>query len=147
MVERQFYQHFAIYHDYDGNVIHYSGEPLQKNNASIKISPFKNFLGKEKVFYTLNINKSFLRKTILARANARLGSHNYNLLNNNCEHFVNWCALGVKECKQINRLLDLTLFKLFPNLILCNISPTFKNKLLTYDIKEKYIYIKPQKQV
>ncbi|MBO4432607.1 MAG: 4'-phosphopantetheinyl transferase superfamily protein, partial [Clostridia bacterium] len=32
------------------------------------------------------------------RASARIGETGYNLIHNNCEHFVNECALGVKYC-------------------------------------------------
>lgn len=34
------------------------------------------------------------RKTIVAEAEARLGQGEYNILHNNCEHFVYTCAFG-----------------------------------------------------
>lgn len=42
--------------------------------------------------------KKFSPDEIIARATARIGEKGYNLIHNNCEHFVNECALGVKYC-------------------------------------------------
>ena len=36
----------------------------------------------------------------VAAARARLGEGGYNLIHNNCEHFVNECAFGEKRCTQ-----------------------------------------------
>lgn len=36
----------------------------------------------------------------VARARARLGESGYNLLHNNCEHFVNECVFGESRCTQ-----------------------------------------------
>jgi hypothetical protein len=147
------YKHFGIFHDYNGNVIHCSKE-LDK---SVRISPFKDFLGDARAFYTINIKETVLRKKILARADSRLNSNNYNVFTNNCEHFVNWCVKGEKECKQlqpINILRKLNeLNNFFSFMIISCICPQkYILKLLLnllskfeYDIKEKYIYIPPQK--
>lgn len=43
---------------------------------------------------------AFPRDQIIARAAARLGEKGYNLLHNNCEHFVYECVFGVKHCSQ-----------------------------------------------
>lgn len=37
----------------------------------------------------------------VARAKSRLGETSYNLLTNNCEHFVIWCKTGVSESMQV----------------------------------------------
>ena len=42
--------------------------------------------------------KKFSAEEIISRARARIGETGYNLIHNNCEHFVNECALGVKFC-------------------------------------------------
>ncbi len=34
---------------------------------------------------------------IVSRAKSRLGEEGYNIIHNNCEHFVNECALGIKR--------------------------------------------------
>jgi hypothetical protein len=38
------------------------------------------------------------------RARSRLGERRYDLLNNNCEHFCNWCLLGESRSQQIESL-------------------------------------------
>lgn len=42
--------------------------------------------------------KAFPPEKIISRAKSRLGETGYNLIHNNCEHFVNECAFGVKYC-------------------------------------------------
>ena len=46
--------------------------------------------------------KKKLRKAdeIVAAARSRLGEDGYNIIHNNCEHFVNECAFGVKRSAQ-----------------------------------------------
>ncbi len=41
------------------------------------------------------------------RAQSRIGETNYNLLTNNCEHFVIWCKTGISESHQVNSFIDL----------------------------------------
>lgn len=41
----------------------------------------------------------------LRRANSRLGESSYNLIFNNCEHFVVWCKTGVSESHQVNAVI------------------------------------------
>ena len=42
----------------------------------------------------------------VARAKSRLGETHYNLLTNNCEHFVIWCKTGVKESLQVSGMFQ-----------------------------------------
>jgi len=41
-------------------------------------------------------------KTVI-RARSRVGEVNYNLLQNNCEHFARWCKTGDSRSEQIGR--------------------------------------------
>lgn len=41
----------------------------------------------------------------LRRAKSRLGENSYNLVFNNCEHFVVWCKTGVSESHQVNAVI------------------------------------------
>jgi hypothetical protein len=41
----------------------------------------------------------------LRRAKSRLGESSYNLVFNNCEHFVVWCKTGVSESHQVNTVI------------------------------------------
>lgn len=38
--------------------------------------------------------KTFTSDQIVTRVYSRLGENNYNMFNNNCENFVNWCCSG-----------------------------------------------------
>lgn len=42
----------------------------------------------------------------VARAKERIGERNYDLVENNCEHFALWCKTGISESRQVNRILD-----------------------------------------
>ena len=44
--------------------------------------------------------KRFSAEKTISTARARLGEEGYNILHNNCEHFVWECAYGVKKCTQ-----------------------------------------------
>lgn len=43
----------------------------------------------------------------VARARSRIGESHYNLVTNNCEHFVIWCKTGVHESMQVNEMFRL----------------------------------------
>ena len=35
-----------------------------------------------------------------------IGEHEYHVLWNNCEHFVNWCRTGKRESQQVDRFIE-----------------------------------------
>ena len=39
---------------------------------------------------------TYSREEVMVRAVSRLGEEKYNLITNNCEHFVRWCRSGKK---------------------------------------------------
>ncbi len=99
--------HYGIYIS-EEEVIQFGYSPLvrdkDKNNIvviSTSIDTFSqsNFVevgecsSKEK-------KKIFPPEEIISRAKARLGEGGYNILHNNCEHFVYECAFGEKYCAQ-----------------------------------------------
>lgn len=43
----------------------------------------------------------FTPRTVVRRAKSKIGTHGYNLLWNNCEHFAMWCKTGLKLSEQI----------------------------------------------
>lgn len=49
--------------------------------------------------------KIYSPEETVKRARSRLGEKNYNLLLNNCEHFVIWCKTGLSKSYQIEKLL------------------------------------------
>ena len=48
--------------------------------------------------------KKFSAKKIVERARARLGETGYDILHNNCEHFVYECVFGQKRSPQIEEI-------------------------------------------
>ena len=44
--------------------------------------------------------KRFPAEKIISTARSRIGEGGYNIIHNNCEHFVNECVFGIKRCEQ-----------------------------------------------
>ena len=44
--------------------------------------------------------KRFPTEKIISTARSRIGEGGYNIIHNNCEHFVNECVFGIKRCEQ-----------------------------------------------
>ena len=55
--------------------------------------------------YTLTIRNIFCRpyseQEIVKRAKSKLGEQGYNILFQNCEHFVTWCRYGKESSQQV----------------------------------------------
>ncbi len=104
---RPSYYHHGIYIG-DDKVIHFgegnSDTDIQNAEANtVHISDLSEFLCgafPEVRSYSIK-EKLILRKStaIVAEAKKMLGSKGYNLITNNCEHFSNLCAFGVKYSK------------------------------------------------
>ena len=89
-VQRLGYTHHALYYGH-GDVIHYSGD-------YIVMDSLKAFSGGEKILKKnwLESPASYSPTEIIERARLRLGENRYNVIFNNCEHFVRWCRCGEK---------------------------------------------------
>ena len=79
------YTHHGLYLGF-GLVIHYDFEKI----CIVRLEEFSN----KKALYTVESKRTYDIATAIARATSRLGEQEYNLITNNCEHFVLWC-LGV----------------------------------------------------
>jgi len=44
---------------------------------------------------------------VIRRARSRLGEDRYGLLQNNCEHFCEWCVQGVPRSRQVEQALGI----------------------------------------
>ena len=94
--KRRIYWHYGIY------VGEINGKRMVFENTfhGVRLVSLEDFSkGKECEFilYT-GLTK---RENIITRANSILGKKKYNLLKNNCEHFVNWCQEGKAESSQV----------------------------------------------
>lgn len=100
-VSRGLYAHHGI--DIGGGrVIHYSGEPTRIWDAEVCITTREAFADGGTI-RVLNTPKRYAGRTIVKRAQSRLGERRYNLVTNNCEHFAHWCRSGKRVCHQARR--------------------------------------------
>ncbi|MDX9802246.1 MAG: lecithin retinol acyltransferase family protein [Spirochaetia bacterium] len=106
------YYHHGIYVS-DNEVIHYNttgaGDGLL-GDAKVLRTDLYDFL--EGAVCEVR-NYSFLEKgslfspgIIVKRARSELGKGGYNLVFNNCEHFANWCMIGMKRSEQVEDIFD-----------------------------------------
>jgi len=111
---RGFYTHHGIYAG-DNKVIQYSGYAKSVNmhdtapNSSDKRSPVEMVtLSKFEANQGLTIEEhpyaTYSPQEVVRRAYSRIGEREYNVLFNNCEHFVNWCVYGESSSKQTKTL-------------------------------------------
>ncbi|MBQ4157855.1 MAG: lecithin retinol acyltransferase family protein [Clostridia bacterium] len=118
-VQHLFFYHHGLYVG-DGNVIHFAGPDsatlTDADKVTVRRDTIDHFaMGRNiEVCLYSPISRLQMRplKKILAYAESRLGSGKYDILANNCEHFVNECLFGKAFSNQIdsirNSLPDLT---------------------------------------
>ncbi|WP_370662877.1 lecithin retinol acyltransferase family protein [Massilia timonae] len=96
---------FAYWHHglYIGNglVIHCSGFADEIRAGTVEIACLEEFANGNDIDVVPHFNRSFSRSESIERAYLRLGEDWYNLVLNNCEHFVNWCIEGNHESPQV----------------------------------------------
>lgn len=102
-----------IYHHgiYIGdNMVVQFGMPfnIHQNPEDVKVikSPIEDFLNggflEVRVYDKKEKKLKHKDKEIVKTALSCLGNGGYNLLHNNCEHFANYCVLGVKSSSQVD---------------------------------------------
>ena len=77
-------------------VIHFTGTPFRK--GLVESTGVETFAEKGRIITVSEIDDD---GTVLKRAVTRLGETAYDLLFNNCEHFVNWCLTGKSKSNQV----------------------------------------------
>lgn len=103
--------HFGIY---IGNeeVIHFAGPSLSEltdaQSAVVRKDPLAHFsMGKQLEVRDYSLSEKLKKhsvKRILEEANNSLGIGGYDIIYNNCEHFVNRCVFGIPYSTQIEEL-------------------------------------------
>lgn len=83
----------------DGTVIHY-----RKPSETIERTSMETFTRGGRI-YVRQYPTCYIADTAIARAESRLGEHQYNLLYNNCEHFATWCKTGISNSRQIENFI------------------------------------------
>lgn len=87
----------------DGNVIHFTGTPGSKRNATIRCDSLETFRGRGQVrvrHYAQRLEPA----DAVAQAESKLGQSGYNLYANNCEHFARWCVTSKHQSSQVEVL-------------------------------------------
>lgn len=105
---RSAYTHHGLYIG-NGEVIHYSGladgfsaGPVE----NVNLSEFQKSGGENKGYKIIaHPNASYAPQAIIENAYKRLNEKDYNLLWNNCEHFVHDCVYGQGKSQQVNNVL------------------------------------------
>lgn len=90
------YQHHGIDCG-DRTVIHYS---KAREDAEISRTSYTAFSWGNRV-YPVRQSFMYTPDIVIDRASSRLGERQYDLLQNNCEHFANWCTTGRSESRQL----------------------------------------------
>ena len=98
------YTHHGIYIG-DGNVIHYGGYAKTKSHGVIVIASLQEFSDSNPVRIRFHGSRMYSHEESVQRAYTRLGEDWYNVLLNNCEHFVYWCIFGLPVSRQANNLI------------------------------------------
>ncbi len=105
-IGRGFYSHHGIFIDRD-QVVHFSGEPKQKNQSQIEMTTLEQFINGAKetkvkiVAYEADV--VFDTETTIRLALESIGDSDYHIVFRNCEHFATYCKTGKHESKQVKR--------------------------------------------
>ena len=105
------YYHFGIYAG-DETVIHFAGpDPHTLTDASlaaVRKDPLERFaMGKPLEVRDYSLAEKLRKnppKKVIETAESQLGRTGYDIIYNNCEHFVNKCVFGIPYSTQIDEL-------------------------------------------
>ncbi len=101
VLRRRLYWHHGIDLG-DGSVIHASGEPGRRNiDAEVRHSSIEEFARGGEI-EIVDDGGLLSGDEVVARARQALGTKDYSLLSNNCEHFARWCRTGRGNSEQID---------------------------------------------
>lgn len=100
---RRGYAHHGI-HAGAGVIIHYAGFARSWRSGPVEEVTLADFTQGRPLRIIEHAEPAFAGQEVVARARTRLGEHHYRLLQNNCEHFCNWCIHGRHHSRQAERL-------------------------------------------
>ena len=90
-----------------GEVVHYAGLAYGLYQAPVEEVSLTQFARGRGVWARWRRPPAFDHPEIVRRARSRVGEARYGLLNNNCEHFCEWCVHGEARSYQVEHLLSL----------------------------------------
>jgi Lecithin retinol acyltransferase len=89
-----------------GRVIHYNARVYRLKRRPVEETGMAEFAEGRPVFIVDHAEAPLDSPEVIRRARARLGEDRYHLLDNNCEHLVEWCLHGVARSFQVESALD-----------------------------------------
>jgi len=98
------YSHHGLYLG-NNQVIHYTGFSQGRHHGVIAITSLAEFCQGESFTVQTYPFRLYSHDESADRACSRLGEDWYDVLLNNCEHFVTWCVLGIHSSHQVNQLI------------------------------------------
>ena len=99
------FAHHGIYVG-DGRVVHYNARVYQLRRGPVEVTAMQEFHEGRQVFVVSHADDADETKEVIRRAMLRVGEDRYHLLDNNCEHLVEWCLHGVARSFQVESALD-----------------------------------------
>jgi hypothetical protein len=106
------YWHHGLYmgrFDSGHMVIHYSGNAGPESTGKVEVVPIDEFGEWYEIHVVPHANPKYDREASISRASSRYKENRYNLVSNNCEHFVNWCIEGESSSIQVEVAVGLVL--------------------------------------
>ena len=98
-VDRVFYWHHGIFTG-EGRVIHFSGEPAEKEDAQIRYDSYEKFAQRGKV-EPVEYSRCNSPDETIRIAEGFLHKKDYGLFSNNCEHFCSYCKTHKRRSAQV----------------------------------------------
>lgn len=106
VVDRGLYTHHGIYVGW-GGVIHYSGLANGFTAGPVVHDYLESFAPDGKITVREYRSAKFKGKSVVERAESRLGENRYDVHSNNCEDFCSWAITGESKSDQVEFVEDL----------------------------------------
>ena len=101
---RRGYTHHGIYSG-EKRVIHYSGLADGLNSGPVEEVSLDIFCSGQPYEIKSHPKRKFTREEIVNNALKRISEKSYNIVYNNCEHFVNKCIYGINTSQQVGAVI------------------------------------------
>jgi hypothetical protein len=90
-------------------VMHYAGLSRLLQSGPVEEATLRRFSMGRPVRIVEHCESQYSPQEIVQRARSRAGENQYRVLENNCEHFCNWCISGRSRSIQVERPEAITL--------------------------------------
>ena len=87
----------------DDTVIHFSGEPMNLRNAQVCRVGMADFLQGGELRVVAHGDGGRPPEEVLRAAEELVGSRDYSVVFNNCEHFATYCKTGIRKSRQVRK--------------------------------------------